>query len=50
VIVNSIKRYEKRNGAVFQGPLVTTAANATGLTDSASGATTFNRIRTLRSG
>jgi len=50
VIVNSIKRYEKRNGAVFQGPLVTTAANATGRTDTATGATTFNKIRTLRSG
>ncbi len=50
VIVNSIKRYEKRNGAVFQGPLVTTAANATGKTDVTTGATTFNKIRTLRSG
>lgn len=49
VIVQSIKRYEKRNGAVFQGPLVTTAANATGKTDTATGATTFNKIRTLRS-
>jgi hypothetical protein len=50
VIVNSIKRYEKRNGAVFQGPLVTTTANATGSTDPTTGATTFNKIRTLRSG
>jgi len=50
IIVESIKRYEKRNGAVFQGPLVTTAANVSGKTDVTTGATTFNKIRTLRSG
>jgi len=50
VIVNSIKRYEKRNGAVFQGPIVSVAANAAGVTSTDSGATTFNRVRSLRSG
>jgi len=50
VIVNSIKRYEKRNGSVFQGPLVSVAANAAGVTSTDSGATTFNRVRSLRSG
>jgi hypothetical protein len=50
VIVNSIKRYEKRNGSVFQGPLVSVAANVSGATSTDSGATTFNRIRSLRSG
>lgn len=50
VIVNSIKRYEKRNGAVFQGPIVSVAANAAGVTSTASDAATFNRVRSLRSG
>jgi hypothetical protein len=50
VIVNSIKRYEKRNGSVFQGPLVSVASNAAGVTSTDSGATTFNRVRSLRSG
>ena len=50
VIVESIKRYEKRNGAVFQGPIVTTLANAAGKTSTASAATDFNRAKTLRSG
>ena len=49
-IVESIKRYEKRNGAVFQGPIVTTLANAAGKTSTASAATDFNRAKTLRSG
>jgi hypothetical protein len=49
-IVESIKRYEKRNGAVFQGPIVTTLANAAGKTSTASSATDFNRAKTLRSG
>ena len=49
-IVESIKRYEKRNGAVFQGPIVTTLANAAGKTSTASAATDFNRPKTLRSG
>jgi hypothetical protein len=49
-IVESIKRYEKRNGAVFQGPIVTTLANAFGKTSAASAATDFNRAKTLRSG
>jgi len=50
IIVNSIKRYEKRNGSVFQGPLVSVASNAAGVTSSDSGATTFNRFKSLRSG
>ncbi len=50
VIVESIKRYEKRNGAVFQGPIVGTAANTSGKTTTDSGAANFNRIRSLRSG
>ena len=50
VIVNSIKRYEKRNGAVFQGPIVSVAANASGVTSTVSNDTTFNRVRSLRSG
>ena len=50
VIVESIKRYEKRNGAVFQGPLVSTAANSAGKTSGVSTATDFNRVRSLRSG
>ena len=50
VIVNSIKRYEKRNGAVFQGPIVSVAANAAGVTSTVSNDTTFNRVRSLRSG
>jgi hypothetical protein len=49
-IVETIKRYEKRNGAVFQGPIVTTLANAAGKTSTASAATDFNRAKTLRSG
>jgi hypothetical protein len=50
VIVDSIKRFEKRNGSVFQGPLVSVASNAAGVTSSDSGATTFNRFKSLRSG
>ena len=50
VIVNSIKRYEKRNGAVFQGPIVSTLANTSGATSTASDAATFNKVRSLRSG
>ena len=53
VIVNSIKRYEKRNGAVFQGPILPQAVNIKGTTETgatASAETTFNRVATLRRG
>jgi hypothetical protein len=50
VIVTAIKRYEKRNGSVFQSPLLSTATNTAGVTDTATGATSFNRFKTLRSG
>ena len=50
VIVDSIKRYEKRNGNVFQSPIVSVASNAAGVTSTDSGATAFNRVRSLRSG
>jgi hypothetical protein len=50
VIVESIKRYEKRNGQVFSGPLVTSTASAAGVTTTASGASDFNFIRASRRG
>jgi hypothetical protein len=50
VIVESIKRYEKRNGQVFSGPLVTSTASASGVTTTASGASDFNFIRASRRG
>jgi hypothetical protein len=50
VIVSSIKRFEKRNGSVFQSPLLSTATNTAGVTDTATSATSFNRFKTLRSG
>jgi hypothetical protein len=49
VIVSSIKRFEKRNGSVFQSPLLSTATNTAGVTDTATSATSFNRFKTLRS-
>jgi hypothetical protein len=50
VIVESIKRYERRNGQVFQGPIATVSANAQGVLTTASGDTDFNRIVTARRG
>lgn len=50
VIVDSIKRYERRNGVVFSGPLVTATGNAQGQVSTASGATDFNFVRLGRRG
>jgi len=50
VIVESIKRYERRNGQVFQGPIATVSANAQGVLTTASGDTDFNRIVAARRG
>jgi TP901 family phage tail tape measure protein len=50
VIVESIKRYEKRNGQVFSGPLAPTIATAAGKTSTASGATDFTRLVATRRG
>jgi hypothetical protein len=50
VIVDSIKRFEKRNGSVFQSPILPVSANVAGKTTSDSGATNFNRTVTLRRG
>jgi hypothetical protein len=50
VIVDSIKRYERRNGQVFSGPLVTATTTASGVATTASGATDFNRISARRRG
>ncbi len=50
VIVESIKRFEKRNGSAFQSPILPVAANVAGKTTTASGATDFNRVSVLRKG
>ena len=50
VIVESIKRYERRNGVVFSGPLVTATGNAQGQVSTASGAGDFNFVRLGRRG
>lgn len=52
VIVDSIKYYERRNGQVFTGPLVTSVASAGGSLANAatSGPTDFNRIVQRRRG
>lgn len=50
VIVDSIKRYERRNGQVFSGPLVTATTTASGVATTASGGTDFNRITARRRG
>jgi TP901 family phage tail tape measure protein len=50
VIVESIKRYERRNGQVFQGPIATVSANAQGVLTTQSSPTDFNRIVTARRG
>jgi len=48
VIVDSIKRYERRNGQVFSGPLVAATSTAAGVTSKVSG--DFNFIRAARRG
>jgi hypothetical protein len=48
VIVDSIKRYERRNGQVFSGPLVAATSTAAGVTSTASG--DFNFVRAARRG
>lgn len=50
VIVESIKRYEKRNGQVFSGPLAPTIATASGKTSTASTDTDFTRLVAARRG
>lgn len=50
VIVDTIKRYERRNGQVFSGPLVPVTATARGVTTTSSGATDFNRLVQARRG
>lgn len=50
VIVDTIKRYERRNGQVFSGPLVPVTATARGVTTTSSGATDFNRLIQARRG
>jgi hypothetical protein len=48
VIVDSIKRYERRNGQVFSGPLVAATSTAAGVTSTTSG--DFNFLRAARRG
>jgi hypothetical protein len=43
VIVDSIKRYERRNGQVFSGPLVSSTATASGIQSTDAGQATFLR-------
>jgi hypothetical protein len=50
VIVDSIKRYERRNGQVFSGPLVQSTTTAAGVASTASGASDFNFIKAARRG
>jgi len=50
VIVDSIKRYERRNGQVFQGPLTPVTSSAQGVLSTNSGATDFNRVVQARRG
>ena len=49
-IVESIKRFEKRNGQAFSGPLLSTTQNIAGQTSGGSTKTDFNRLATLRKG
>jgi TP901 family phage tail tape measure protein len=44
VIVESIKRYERRNGQVFQGPLVARTTTSSGVISTASDDTTFTTL------
>lgn len=50
VIVESIKRFEKRNGQAFSAPLLSVTQNIAGQTASGSTKTDFNRVTTLRKG
>jgi TP901 family phage tail tape measure protein len=50
VIVDSIKRYERRNGQVFQSPLAPRTATASGVTSTASGAGDFTTLVAARRG
>jgi hypothetical protein len=50
VIVDSIKRYERRNGQVFSGPLVSSTSTAAGVTSTASGSGDFTFLRAARRG
>jgi len=49
IIVESIRRFEKRNGQVFSGPLLSTTVNTAGKTNTGVAATDFSRVTTLRS-
>jgi hypothetical protein len=49
-IVESIKRFEKRNGQAFSAPLLSVTQNVAGQTSSGSTKTDFNRVTTLRKG
>ena len=49
-IVESIKRFEKRNGQAFSAPLLRVTQNVAGQTSSGSTKTDFNRVTTLRKG
>jgi hypothetical protein len=50
VIVESIKRFEKRNGQAFSAPLLSVTSNVAGQTSGGSTKTDFNRVTTLRKG
>jgi hypothetical protein len=50
VIVESIKRFEKRNGQAFSAPLLSVTQNVAGQTSGGSTKTDFNRVTTLRKG
>lgn len=51
VIVESIRRFEKRNGRVFSGPLLSQTVNTSNQTDPTTGSpTTFTTIRAARLG
>jgi hypothetical protein len=50
VIVESIKRFEKRNGQAFSAPLLSVTQNVAGQTATGSAKTDFNRVTTLRKG
>jgi hypothetical protein len=49
-IVESIKRFEKRNGQAFSAPLLSVTQNIAGQTATGSTKTDFNRVTTLRKG
>ena len=50
VIVDVLKRYERRNSKVFEAPLVRAAADAGGVTTTVSTGGTFNRVVPARGG